>query len=146
ARCARLREPRGRAGSRRRWVRYTTVVPTVDFGSRPSAPFGRTGDWALRESMTMLEAREMILIVTVANDLHALSVRDALRSAGVRDCHIIECDRIAQRDVMSYGLNYSIEDRIVSSDGEAISMSDGEVLWLRTLASDQEISTEMPDE
>lgn len=96
--------------------------------------------------MTMLEAREMILIVTVANDLHALSVRDALRSAGVRDCHIIECDRIAQRDVMSYGLNCSIEDRIVSSDGEAISVSDGEVLWLRTLASDQEISTEMPDE
>ncbi|HYH11961.1 MAG TPA: hypothetical protein VD789_06360 [Thermomicrobiales bacterium] len=84
--------------------------------------------------------------MTVANDLHALSVRGSLRQAGVRDCHIIECDRIAQRDTMSYGLHYNVPDRIVSSDGEAISVSAGEVLWLRTLASDQAVATQLADE
>ncbi len=88
----------------------------------------------------------MILIVTVSGDLHALTVRDALRQRGHHDCHIIECDRVAQRDALSYGIDYDPGDRVLTSDGDAISVGDAGVLWLRTVTAHQILDRLVEDE
>ena len=88
----------------------------------------------------------MILIVTIAGDLHALVVQQRLRSRGHRDCFIIECDRIAQRDYLSYGVNYPTVDRILTSEGARVSISDASVLWFRTTRSTQILDEPIEDE
>src|SRR5207302_1780468 len=88
----------------------------------------------------------MILILTVTDDLHALAVQQRLRSAGYTHCYIIECDRIAQRDFLSYGINYGLSDRILTSDGNSVSLSDATVIWLRRVRSNQILQLEVEDE
>ena len=51
----------------------------------------------------------MILILTVMDDLHALAVQQRIRSTGYGHCYIIECDRIAQRDFLRYGIDYGLD-------------------------------------
>ncbi len=88
----------------------------------------------------------MIIIVTIADDLHALTVQHSLREHGYQDCHIIECDRVAQRCAMTYGLNYDTRNHIVTSEGNTISVSDATVLWLRTIATQQLLRREVEDD
>ena len=88
----------------------------------------------------------MIVIVTIADDLHALTVQHSLREHGYQDCHIIECDRIAQRRALTYGLNFDASDHIVTSSGDRISLSNATVLWLRTIATQQTLQREVEDD
>ena len=89
---------------------------------------------------------DMILIVTISNDLHALAVQKAVRSAGTEECYIIECDRIAQRNFMSFGINYAVLDRVLTSEGFHVSLSDATILWLRTLTSEQLLAVDVKDD
>jgi glutathione synthase/RimK-type ligase-like ATP-grasp enzyme len=88
----------------------------------------------------------MILILTVTDDLHALVVQQRLRSAHYSHCYIIECDQIAQRDFLSYGINYGLSDRILTSDGNPVALSDATVIWLRRARSNQILKLEVEDE
>jgi glutathione synthase/RimK-type ligase-like ATP-grasp enzyme len=88
----------------------------------------------------------MILIVTISDDLHALAVQRSVRASGYEECLIVECDRIAQRDVLSYGVNFDMHDRILTSCGRIVSLSDAKVLWMRTIAWHQILRLEVEDE
>lgn len=88
----------------------------------------------------------MILILTVTEDLHALAVQQCLRSTGYSHCYIIECDRIAQRDFLSYGINYGLSDHVLTSDGNSVSLSNATVIWLRRVRSNQILQFEVEDE
>ena len=85
----------------------------------------------------------MILIVTVADDLHALVVQERVRSAGLDGCFIIECDRVAQRDFLSYGVNHAIRGRVLTSEHRSVSVDEGTVLWFRTSRSKQIVQVEV---
>lgn len=80
----------------------------------------------------------MIVILTIADDLHALVVQRQVRESGLLDCHIIECDRIAQRSSLSYGINYPVSDEISTSEGGKICLSDATLLWFRTIRAAQD--------
>jgi glutathione synthase/RimK-type ligase-like ATP-grasp enzyme len=88
----------------------------------------------------------MIVIVTVAQDLHALAVQERVRALGWPDCHIVECDRIAQRSSVTYSIGYSAPDRILTSEGQTIRVSEAKVLWLRTIRSSQILQHHVEDE
>lgn len=87
-----------------------------------------------------------ILILTVTDDLHAIVVQRHVRAAGHPECHIVECDRIAQRDFLSYGVNYPLGDRVLTSEGCRISISDATLGWLRRARSTQVIDRVVDDE
>lgn len=80
----------------------------------------------------------MIVIVTVRNDLHALTVRGRVRDLGYTDCHIIECDHLGQGNNIHYSLGPGGDgDWIVASDGHPIAISKSRVLWLRRPRANQ---------
>lgn len=88
----------------------------------------------------------MIFILSIFQDLHALTVQRHVREAGRTECHVIECDRIAQRDFMGYGVNYLIGNRILTSEGFHVSLCDSDVVWLRTASSHQILDFPVEDE
>jgi glutathione synthase/RimK-type ligase-like ATP-grasp enzyme len=88
----------------------------------------------------------MIVILTIARDLHALAVQGHLRAAGYCHCHVIECDRIAQREFLSYGISYPIRDEVLTSEGRRISLSDATVMWLRRFRADQVLEFQVDDD
>lgn len=88
----------------------------------------------------------MIVIVTVAQDLHALAVQQQVRDLGWQSCHIVECDRIAQRPCITYSIGHSTPDSILTSEGQSIRVSDATVLWLRTIRSNQILQYAVEDE
>jgi glutathione synthase/RimK-type ligase-like ATP-grasp enzyme len=77
-------------------------------------------------------------------DLHAVVVQAHVRAAG-RECHIVECDRIAQRNAVSYGINYPLADAILTSEGRRVALSDGTVLWLRRMRARQSLDFQLSD-
>lgn len=79
----------------------------------------------------------MILITTATQDLHALLIQKTVRSMGFNDIHIIEIDRIAQRDFLSFGVNYATSDRVLTSEEKSVSISNSSVLWLRRTRANQ---------
>jgi hypothetical protein len=88
----------------------------------------------------------MIVILTVAEDLHALVVQKLVRAAGFWQCHIVECDRIAQRNFLSYGINFPVDDEILTSEDRRIALADATVMWLRRIRSEQSLRVEVADE
>ena len=88
----------------------------------------------------------MILIVTVAQDLHALAVQKHVREAGACDCHIVECDRVAQRPGITYAIGHSVQDTVLTSEDRAVSISEAAVLWLRTIRAEQILQHPVEDE
>lgn len=81
----------------------------------------------------------MILVLTISADLHALLVRQQARARGFSAFHIIECDRIAQRNALSYGIGDHIVDRVLTSDDLTVSISNASVIWLRRVGSRQSL-------
>ena len=87
----------------------------------------------------------MIVIVTVAQDLHALSVQERVRAHG-HECHVLEADRVAQRPCLSYGIGHDVADGALTSEDLRIGLADAEVLWLRTIRSTQILAQPIEDE
>jgi glutathione synthase/RimK-type ligase-like ATP-grasp enzyme len=87
----------------------------------------------------------MILIATVANDLHAQLVKAILGRDGQYRCHILELDRIAQRAALTYGISYETTDRMLDSEEKEISVGDASVLWLRRVPSKQHLQWPIED-
>jgi glutathione synthase/RimK-type ligase-like ATP-grasp enzyme len=88
----------------------------------------------------------MILILTTHDDLHALEVQRQVRAAGHAGCHIIECDRIAQRAAVSFEIGRSVRtDRVLTSEGLHVAISDACVLWFRTTSGSQQLVSPIED-
>lgn len=92
-------------------------------------------------------SRPMILILTAEKDLHALEVQRHIRRAGLAACHIVECDGIAQREALSFEVGGSRgSDRILTSDGQQVSMSDASVIWFRRTSGSQRLRWPIDDQ
>ncbi|HKP25213.1 MAG TPA: hypothetical protein VJV39_15200 [Dongiaceae bacterium] len=89
----------------------------------------------------------MILIVTHHDDLHALAIRRELSSRASLPCHIVECDRVAQREALSIFLSRSDRSgHCRTADGAWIDIGAQKVLWLRRPRAEQVLARELPDE
>src|SRR5689334_20115000 len=89
----------------------------------------------------------MIVIVTVRRDLHAIAVQGCIRKLGFSDCHIVECDQLAQGSNIHYSLGLdSGDDRIITSDGRAIAISQCRVIWLRRIRANQNLKSPLADD
>jgi hypothetical protein len=88
----------------------------------------------------------MILIVTVKDDLHALTVKGALLKKGYTDCHILECDQIAVNHSIHFNINHTVATGLlylpnkVVIDVEAI-----KIIWWRRVRADQQIEGSIAD-
>ena len=88
----------------------------------------------------------MILIITIKGDLHAMRIQHCLLEKGYKDCHILECDRIAT-DHSLYWLQ-SLHDkgaRIRLGNGTTVSVSEVELIWWRRVRADQQIEEQFSD-
>jgi hypothetical protein len=80
----------------------------------------------------LLSAGQLICIVALKNDLHALAVSKVLNQRMVCECHIVESDRIAQRNTLSLRIGRSSSaGACLTSTGDRIHLSNVTVLWLR---------------
>jgi hypothetical protein len=89
----------------------------------------------------------MIIIVTVQNDLHAIAVQGRIRQLNYPQCHIVECDRIAQGNNIYYTVGaFDGADRIRTSEGNAIQISKASLIWLRRARANQVLNSPLSKE
>ncbi len=89
----------------------------------------------------------MILIVTAGEDLHALSILDCIRRMGFPECYIVEADRIAQHETISFSLGYpDPHDWIETHDGTKVTLSKTKVIWLRRFRARQRLRYPLTNE
>lgn len=80
----------------------------------------------------------MIVIVTVRADFHAIAIQGRIRAMGYRQCHIVECDHLAQGNNIYYTIG--IEggtDRVTTSEGKTVAISEASLIWLRRTRANQ---------
>jgi hypothetical protein len=83
----------------------------------------------------------VILTVSVREDLHALAVQHAVRKRGEHEFHIVECDTIGGRQVLSWRSHSSgSAATLLTSEGVRIAPEEAAVLWWRRARADQEIT------
>ncbi|QIF06167.1 hypothetical protein G5S37_24870 [Roseimicrobium sp. ORNL1] len=89
----------------------------------------------------------MIAIVTVRNDVHAVAICGQVRRLGYPDCHIIECDQLAQGRNIHYAVGVDAgRDWVLTSDGSPIAISQTRVIWLRRPRANQNLNTPLTEE
>ncbi|MFI5179845.1 MAG: RimK family alpha-L-glutamate ligase [Thermoanaerobaculia bacterium] len=89
----------------------------------------------------------MILIVTVAGDLHAIAIRDALAARNYKECHLFFSDRMATENSLKWQLPYSDGTCLLTLEcGRTIDIASIEVIWWRRFAPDQRLDVPAPDE
>jgi glutathione synthase/RimK-type ligase-like ATP-grasp enzyme len=73
-----------------------------------------------------------VLIVSIADDLHALSLQAALRNRGV-ECHILESDHVTGVEALSFGIgnNTICHGSVRSSEGRTVDVSKLKLIWWR---------------
>jgi hypothetical protein len=88
----------------------------------------------------------MILIVSAKDDIHALAIRETIRNRGYTECHILECDRIAQRECLSMHLGRAPSTGHISLGSLGrISISDAKVIWNRRHRGKQVLDATVKD-
>jgi glutathione synthase/RimK-type ligase-like ATP-grasp enzyme len=98
-------------------------------------------------STRRIDCAPMIVIVTATNDLHAIAIQGRVREFGYQDCHIVECDRLAQGDNVFYAIGLDADrDRVKTSEGIDISISQAELIWLRRLRANQVLARPLTQE
>lgn len=89
----------------------------------------------------------VIVIATAADDLHARIVKESVRSIrGHPECHIVECDRLSQREGVTYGVNYAVTDRVLTSERSIVSISDANIVWFRRTSPRQRLDLVVENE
>jgi D-alanine-D-alanine ligase-like ATP-grasp enzyme len=89
----------------------------------------------------------MILIVTIKDDIHALTIKKELALKGYNDCHIIECDQLTTTNSVSWHISNEKETSFVyTSEGTCIDVSKADLLWWRRVRADQELALKMDNE
>ena len=89
----------------------------------------------------------MILIVTIEHDLHALAVQDAVQKRGYEQCHLIECDRIAERYQLRARFNAQATAATIKlPTGVTVDIADAKVIWWRRVRADQKLDRLVGDD
>jgi glutathione synthase/RimK-type ligase-like ATP-grasp enzyme len=85
---------------------------------------------------------EQFLIVSQADDLHALAVHQAVRSRGL-PCHIVECDKLSGRESINFSVSSGMAQCALlrTSQGELLDVASISAIWWRRFKFDQELST-----
>jgi glutathione synthase/RimK-type ligase-like ATP-grasp enzyme len=82
-----------------------------------------------------------ILIVSLADDVHAVSVRKALREQGFRDCFLVETDNVNGSKSISLRIGHASARGLVrDAEGRIIAVEEARVLWMRRLSPSQTTS------
>jgi hypothetical protein len=79
-----------------------------------------------------------ILIVSQSDDVHAVSVKRALRQRGFSDCFLIETDRISNTGDLRLEIsNCGTDGHVNDAEGNSISVSEAKVIWMRRFSPTQ---------
>jgi hypothetical protein len=84
------------------------------------------------------ETRNVILTVSIENDLHTMAIQQAAVRRGYESFHVVNCDRISGRSSLSWHSHENPHGTVVTSDGSRIAVDQLSVLWLRRFRADQE--------
>ncbi|HLN99298.1 MAG TPA: hypothetical protein VK208_12630 [Pyrinomonadaceae bacterium] len=88
----------------------------------------------------------MILIVTIRDDLHALSVQRVLAKRGYSNCHVFECDRISAEHFVQWTVTPERELGILrKGDGTEINVAEIDLIWWRRIYANQDLDEGMDD-
>jgi len=80
----------------------------------------------------------MITIISGSRDIHALAIHRELTDRFSLPTHILECDRIAQRETIDLAIGPDgPAGSFVAHDGSRIDLGSQKVLWLRRIKADQ---------
>ena len=83
----------------------------------------------------------MILIITLAQDLHALEVFSAIKKLGYKNVHIVETDKISTQCPLSIRIgkskNQLISSKITTNNGEIVNIEDCKTIWVRRPFAEQ---------
>lgn len=89
----------------------------------------------------------MILIITIKDDIHAVTIRNTLKDKGYDDCHIIECDQLTTTNrVMWKNVNNEEAAYLCTSDGVSINVKEADLIWWRRVRADQQLEFEMEND
>jgi glutathione synthase/RimK-type ligase-like ATP-grasp enzyme len=89
----------------------------------------------------------MIVIVTARQDLHAIAIQGRIRERGYSECHIVECDYIAQGNNIYYTIGIADStDRINTSEGKSVPISEARLIWLRRIRANQTLKQSLSQE
>jgi len=89
----------------------------------------------------------MIVIITIKDDFHALTVQKVLREGGYQNCHIFECDRVSGEHRVHWAITPDgAVGRLLRGDGTHINVADIELIWWRRVHSDQDLDESVTDE
>jgi hypothetical protein len=81
--------------------------------------------------MTWKNNRPEIAIVTIAEDLHAYTIRKTIQSRHQIICHIIETDRLADTGKISWSTTGNIPPTIPTLDSGVVDVSQLDLVWWR---------------
>ncbi len=78
-----------------------------------------------------------IVIVTIADDLHAEAIRHELRDRFDTKCSIVECDRVSASSSIDWSIDASCEQCLVRSSDGIVDLADVSLVWWRRARSAQ---------
>jgi hypothetical protein len=82
----------------------------------------------------MHSKKSAILIVTVADDLHALAIQDYIVNSQAKvDCVIIESDKIASQSELTWSNLDPSSASILANNGQQVLIKDLDVIWWRRI-------------
>ena len=88
----------------------------------------------------------MILIITIKDDLHALSVHRTLANRGYNKCHVFECDRIsAEHFVHWMATSEEQVGYLRTGSGTEIDVGQIELIWWRRINANQDFDSPVDD-
>jgi hypothetical protein len=89
----------------------------------------------------------MILIITVSDDLHALSIQHVLAARGYKNCHVFECDQIsAQHHVSWMASSQGMVGKLRMANRCEIDVAEVELIWWRRVQANQELEEPVEDD
>jgi glutathione synthase/RimK-type ligase-like ATP-grasp enzyme len=89
----------------------------------------------------------MILIITIKDDIHAITIQNELKEKGYPECYIVECDRLsASHGIFCRNGIDNNEATIMLADGRNIDIAMADLIWWRRVRADQQLPETITDE
>jgi glutathione synthase/RimK-type ligase-like ATP-grasp enzyme len=88
--------------------------------------------------------RAHIAILSIADDLHALAIQDALRACDDVTCSIVETNRLSGGDTLSWSLD-GTPATVPASDGSPLNVRELDLIWWRRIDFPQQTPTPLTE-
>jgi len=88
----------------------------------------------------------MILIVSIKDDLHAVTICNVLKKKGYKNCFILACDYIHS----DYKINWHLDKirqsaKLTFQNGDVIDIGEIKLIWWRRVRADQQLPNSITD-